>query len=325
LITAGLVGAWEVYWRTQWHVAGDFKDSRGLWADQRRRATGEATVIIGSSRALFGLDLDVWEESGHGRPIQLALPGTSPRMFLTDLAEDESFRGLLIVDVMSPAFFGRRGGRNEDVLPYYHHETPSERIDHALTTPLERAFAFIDEQTRPKRMLFLAPFPTRPGQPPRLDPHKLTNVGIDRNSELWSRVMEDESYRENAKVIWTHLWQFSRAPNEEQLTALIAETRRDIERIRARGGEVVFIRMPYAGVYAGEDERFPRDRFWDRLVRETDTIGIAWQDYAELQGYHLPEWSHLAPREGERYTRALTEILYARLYERGGGGGDIAR
>jgi hypothetical protein len=317
LITAGLVGAWEMYWRAQWHVGGDFKDSRGLWADQRRLATGEATVIIGSSRALFGLDMNVWEEAGHGRPIQLALPGTSPRMFLTDFAEDESFRGLLIVDVMSPAFFGRRGGRNEDVLPYYHRQTPSERIDHTLTLPIERVFAFIDEQTRPKRMLFLAPFPTRPGQPPRLDPHKLTSVDIDRNSELWTRVMEDEAYREEAKSIWTHLWQFSRAPNDEQLTALIAETRRDIERIRARGGEVVFIRMPYAGVYAAEDERFPRARFWDRLLRETNSIGIAWQDHPELQRYDPPDWSHLSPPDGERYTRDLARIMYARLAERG--------
>lgn len=316
LIAAGLAGAWEMYWRTQWHVAGDFKDSEGLWAEQRRRATGDATVLVGSSRALFGLDMDVWEEAGHGRPVQLALPGTSPRMFLTDLAEDESFNGLVIVDVMVPAFFGRRGGRNEDVLPYFYNETPSERADHALTIPLERAFAFIDEQTRPKRMLFLAPFPTRPGQPPRMDPHKLAITGADRNSELWARVLEDPAYREEAQQIWISLWARMRAPNDEQLNTIIAETRRDVERIRARGGDVVFIRMPYAGVYQGEDERFPRARFWDRLLRDTGSVGVAWQDHADLQGYDPPDWSHLAPRDGERYTRDLTRILYAELSER---------
>jgi hypothetical protein len=313
LITAGLTSAWEMYWRAQWHVAGDFKDSDGLWADQRRRATGDATVIIGSSRGLFGLDLDAWEEAGRGRPVQLALPGTSPRMFLTDLANDKDFRGLVVVDVMAPAFFGRRGGRNEDVLPYYYDQTPSQRADHALTIPLERTFAFIDEQTRPKRMLFLAPFPTRPGQAPRFDPHKLATAGPDRNSELWARILEDEAYREEAQQIWILLWPRMRAPNDEQLAAIITETRRDVERIRARGGDVVFIRLPYAGVYEGEDERFPRDRFWDRLLRETGAIGVAWQDHRELQGYDTPDWSHLGPREAERYTRELTRILYAEI------------
>jgi hypothetical protein len=225
LITAGLTSAWEMYWRAQWHVAGDFKDSDGLWADQRRRATGDATVIIGSSRGLFGLDLDAWEEAGRGRPVQLALPG----------------------------------------------------------------------------------------QAPRFDPHKLATAGPDRNSELWARILEDEAYREEAQQIWILLWPRMRAPNDEQLAAIITETRRDVERIRARGGDVVFIRLPYAGVYEGEDERFPRDRFWDRLLRETGAIGVAWQDHRELQGYDTPDWSHLGPREAERYTRELTRILYAEI------------
>lgn len=321
LITAALVGGWEVYWRTQWHVAGDFKDSNGLWAQERRRATADATVIIGTSRALFGLDLDVWESAGRGRPVQLALPGTSPRLFLTDLAADERFHGLLIIDVTGPAFFMQRGGRNERVLPYSRDETLSQRADQALSMQLERTFAFIDEQTRPKRMLFLAPLPPRPGQTDRVDPHKLAIFGADRNGELWSRVTEDEAYRQEAMRIWARNSSRYRRLSDSDVSDVIAETRRDVERIRARGGEVVFIRMPYEGVYRREDEFFPRALFWDRLIRDTNSIGVAWQDHPELQGYELPEWSHLSAREGERYTRALTSILYARLDEQREGSG----
>jgi len=32
-------------------------------------------------------------------------------------------------------------------------------------------------------------------------------------------------------------------------------------------------------------------------------------DYAELQGYELPEWSHMKKTEAERYTEALATII----------------
>jgi hypothetical protein len=220
---------------------------------------------------------------------------------------------------MAPAFFGGAGGRREEVLVYTRNQTPSEHVDHLLAMQLERVFAFTDEQTRPRRMLFLAKLPLRPGMPERLDPHKLYVSAADRNSQLWSRVLQDEAYRQEAKDIWARF----RAPgrrrdlSDADVSAIIADVRRDVERIRARGGEVVFIRMPYEGVYTQiEDRGFPRQRFWDRLVAETNSVGVAWQDYPELQGYELPEWSHLAPHERERYTRALTRILYGRLDER---------
>ncbi|HET9231896.1 MAG TPA: hypothetical protein VFO00_11455 [Vitreimonas sp.] len=329
LTTAALTAGWEAYWRANWQVAGDYKDTNALWADQRRRASGDATVIIGSSRALFGLDLETWESAGRGRPVQLAMVGTSPRIFLSDLAADETFTGLLIVDVMSPAFFGSTGGRRESALAYARNQTPSERVDHLLSMQLEGAFAFIDEQTRPRRMLFLAKFPLRPGMTERLDPHKLFVSAADRNSQMWGRVLEDEEYREEAKSIWARLRPPGRRRDltDADISAVISEVRRDAERIRARGGEVVFIRMPYEGAYTQiEDRGFPRQRFWDRLVAETGSVGVTWHDHPELQGYELPEWSHLAPHERERFTRALTRILYARLDEqRGASDGASAR
>lgn len=91
----------------------------------------------------------------------------------------------------------------------------------------------------------------------------------------------------------------------------------NIDKIRARGGEVVFLRLPCAGfLLQVEDGGFPRERVWDRLLRDTNSMGIAWQDYPELQGYDLPEWSHLSASEAERYTRALVPIFYRELEKR---------
>ncbi len=320
-----LTAGWELYWRGQWHEAGDYKNTESLWAQERRKAAGDATVILGTSRIFFGADLDVWEkESGGDRPVQLALEGTIPRVFLEDVANDKNFRGRVIVDYTGQ-FFVQRGGRREDVIAFVKEESVSQRADHYLSKILERSFAFIDEQTRPKRMIFLAPFPVRSGMAERTDPRKLMILGDDRNAEVWSRIMEDEPYREKAKRIWaanTDRLRRRLAPggplhaalSDEAATRVIEEVKTSVEKIRARGGDVVFVQYPFAGVYtAFERDFFPRARFWDRLLAETQSAGVSFEDYKELQGYELPEWSHLAPRDAERYTKALVPLLYEKM------------
>lgn len=323
--TLALAAGWELYWRTHWQEAGDYKNTQALWAQERRKAVGDATVLIGSSRIFFGADLDVWEKAAGGdRPVQLALEGTSPRIFLEDLANDEKFRGLVVSDYTG-VLFVQRGGRRDDVLDYVNTESLSQRADHVLSKILERRLAFIDEQTRPKRMLFLAPFPPRAGMPERTDPRKIPRMTDDRNAELWTRLMEDEQYRETAKRMWAaNNARLSRrigpgGPMEAVVgdaaaQSVIDEVKANVEKIRRRGGDVAFVRYPFDGPYVDfETKLFPSARFWERLVAETRSAGVSFEDYAELQGYELPEWSHLAPREGERFTKALVPILYEEI------------
>jgi len=69
------------------------------------------------------------------------------------------------------------------------------------------------------------------------------------------------------------------------------------------------MRDPSAGDYlAYEDRNFPRKSTWDVLLRKTKAPGVYFQDYSELQGYDLPEWSHMTRASAERYTQALYRI-----------------
>ena len=68
--------AWEFYWR-DYGVTPSYRNSYGSWAAQRRRIdTGEGnkTVLIGSSRILFDVQLPVWEKATGERPIQARTP-----------------------------------------------------------------------------------------------------------------------------------------------------------------------------------------------------------------------------------------------------------
>ncbi|MEK7265428.1 MAG: hypothetical protein AAB227_04935, partial [Pseudomonadota bacterium] len=284
--TVLLTTGWEYYWRGKEFVANDFKNNSPLWAEQRRKATGDATVLIGSSRTLFDVDLDIFEEISGVRPVQLALEGTSPRIFLQDLADDEKFHGTLIVGVTVGLFFRQEGGLRDEVLAYTRNETLSERADHQLSIPLERVFAFIDEQTRPKRQMRLAPLPLREGMKPRFDPRKLSVSGTDRNTQMWSRVVNDEAYRKEAQGQWL-IGLSNNAPPpgpngappagmpDEAINAIIGSVKANIDKIRARGGEVVFIQPPVDGPFAkAEQGGFPRERFWDPLLAATDSAGV---------------------------------------------------
>lgn len=323
LALALLTLGWELYWRAHWHEPGDFKNTSALWAQERRKATGDATVIIGSSRIFFGADLNVWEKASGDRPIQLALEGTGPRRFLEDLADDERFSGLVVMDYTGLNII-RSSGRRNDVLDYVREQSPSQRADHWLSKRLEKVFAFIDEQTRPRRMMYLAKLPPRAGQEARVDPHKMKRIDEDRNAEVWRRVMEDAAYREEAKRIWRAANDRIRASlvsgplaqsmSEEEIAKAIDEIARNVRKIRARGGDVAVVRYPFEGDYMElEGTYFPREKFWDRMIEETGCAGVNFEDYSELQGYDLPEWSHLAPREAERFTATLVPILYAEI------------
>lgn len=315
-----LTAGWEAYWRANDYVANDFKNTPALWLQERRKAKGDATVLIGSSRIFFDTNLDAWEETAGVRPVQLALEGTSPEAFLADLAGDEDFNGTVIVGVTSGLMFSGFMYRKE-VLDYARKESLSQRADHLLSLQLEKYFAFIDEQTRPKSIIHYAAMPLRDGMMQRYDVPKLATLAIDRDAKVWKRVAENPAYAENHKNSWRDEMRFlstpmpdGRAPGDipdEKVTEIIQKLKANIDKIRARGGDVAFARFPYDGDYrAFEDKYFPRERFWNRLLAETDSAGVFWLDHPQLQGYFLPEWSHIEAKDAERYTRALTPILY---------------
>jgi hypothetical protein len=74
--------------------------------------------------------------------------------------------------------------------------------------------------------------------------------------------------------------------------------------------QVLFVRMPSDGEFlAYENRYFPRKRTWDALLSATGAPGIHFEDYPDLQGYYLPEWSHMTRPGAERFTAALYRII----------------
>jgi hypothetical protein len=317
LIFALLLGCWEAYWRA-YGVHPGIANTYGLWAMQRRRidaGEGNATVLLGASRVFFDIQLPVWERLAGRRPIQLAIEGTSPLPFLDDLADDAGFTGRMLVGVAPDVFFSGyqyRGG----VLPYVRKESPSQRIGQWLSMHLiEPYLAFDDPDFALRTVLARQPWPARPGRRWFTEVRKLADHEPDRNTHLWSKLADDPEYRTMARRVWQEGFEPSdddptpeeaRKAEKEQ----IDRAARAVAKLRSRGVSVLFVRLPSDGEYlAYENREFPRARTWDALLAATGAPGIHFGDYPELQGYYLPEWSHMTLAEGERFTAALYGII----------------
>ena len=315
-----LMAGWEWHWR-DYGAAPSYRNSNGEWAQQRRRidaGEGGKTVLIGSSRVMFDVQLPVWEKITGERPIQLAIQGTSPVPMLEDLAADKNFTGRLLVGVAPDIFFTGFSYRG-DVLPYFHKETPSQRVGNWLSMHfLEPYFAFDDPDFALATVVRRQAWMPRPGLRPNMAVRKLAVSDADRNMQMWHKVVDDPQYRAIARATWAS--RFAGLPpgldtpagKRKSIDEQIGKAAAAIAILRARGVPVVFVRMPSVGPYYAFEEKFlPRAETWDLLLQRTAAPGIHFMDYPQLQGYDLPEWSHLSPPEATRFTAQFVPLVQA--------------
>jgi hypothetical protein len=314
-----MLGAWEAHWRAFGGLPA-YRNSDGLWTLQRRRidhGEGDATVLLGSSRMLSDVQLDAWERVSGERPIQLALEGTPPIVPLEQLAEDPDFTGRLLVDITASTFRGGDGVR-AGAFKRYREEGPSQRTGQWLSMHLlEPYLAFYDPDFALARVVRRQAWPQRPGLAPRPTVRKLFVGAADRNHRLWTKLERDPQYQAEVRANWATL-NWDAPPPPPAVQAQWPKQREDtmrrvaaaVAKLRARGARVVFIRHPIVGPYAAYDRKTaPRADNWDALLVRTGAAGINFEDYPELQGYWLPEWSHMAAADADRYTTALVPIV----------------
>jgi hypothetical protein len=179
---------------------------------------------------------------------------------------------------------------------------------------IEPYFAFDDPDFALETVLARQPWPPRPGKHWPTQVRKLSDHEADRNTHLWSKVADDPQYRELARSIWRHRFSPAADPPPAELRKTIQEqidrAAKAVAKLRARGVQVLFLRSPSDGEYLAYETRlFPRASTWDALLAASGAPGLHFQDYPELQGYYLPEWSHMTRAEAERYTGALYGVI----------------
>jgi hypothetical protein len=87
-----------------------------------------------------------------------------------------------------------------------------------------------------------------------------------------------------------------------------------VNKLRSRGGKIVFVRFPHSGELKKlEDRLSPREKTWDPLIKSTGAPGIYYSDFPELSGFNCPEWSHLSAGDSVEFTKRLVPHLRTAL------------
>jgi hypothetical protein len=312
IVVIAVIGAWEWQSRQLGLVPGDLRDGPSFWAEQRRRIDTEPVeiAIVGDSRILFDTDLARFESLAGVRPLQLALPGTNARPFLQNVAADPDFKGLLLVGIADLSYFRDEVGLQAGALDRYAYESPAQRSSFVLHRALSRVFAFMDENYRLSVLAQRRDRGLRAGtRGPYQSPWKFSTVGEDRQTFLWWRIDADDYLNGHARAFWRANSRREPVP-DEIIDRTQRLTREAVAQIRARGGEVIFLRPPSAGERREtEDKLLGRARGWDALLRAAGVRGLHAFDDPVTANLYLPEVSHLSRECATVYTDAYVRAL----------------
>lgn len=324
--------AWEVAVRAKGYQP-TLDDTPDLWSEARRTVRPDSLVLLGTSRMLFDLDLDVLEQGLGQRPVQLAVVGSSPFPILADLAADANFRGTVLLDVVPAMFFAPPGSppmaASEKALQRNREWNHAQRWSHALSLPLERHLAFLQQEDLTlAKLLERLPIPNRAHAlvGPKFPPYFYT-LDRDRRARMVPEAAVVGSPLQQEVVnTWLPLFSVPPPPSfipldrfqqmmGQAFEARFADTAKHVATIRARGGKVVFLRLPVTGPLAEREEQLaPRAATWDRLLRENNVPAIHFAEHADLAGFDCPEWSHLSAEDSVKFTQRLVPHLRRVLF-----------
>jgi len=317
IIVLTFLVCWEFYLRNE-GIALDYDDGPELWANSRAMVyepANKATVFIGSSRIKYDLDIPTWENLTGNHAIQLSMVGSNPRPFLHDLASDPNFKGRLIVDVTEGLFFSKGSVRfpNEGI-EYYSKRTPAQKASFELNHALESHFVFLNRgyfSLNP--MLNKLHLKNRPGVVPAAEfPIGFRSITFERQNKMTAEFIIDTNQQIQVRNIWAFNRKNNHIPpvNGKALDTILTSVKADVDKIRARGGDVTFVRTPSSDSYLiFENKNYPRKEYWDKLLAITGCKGIHFADYPVIDQLTCPEYSHLKPTDAVIYTQHLVSIL----------------
>jgi hypothetical protein len=320
IIVVVAVTGYELYLRNQ-GITIDYDDGAPLWSDKRAMVyepSDKAIVFIGSSRIKYDLDQATWRSLTDVNAIQLAIEGSCPRPVLEDLANDPDFKGKLVIDITEILFFSLAPPNLETAVnnaKYFHERTPAQRSSFELNKLFESQLVFLNKDYFSlNARLDQLQIPSRPGvfvMP--LFPLNFSKVTFDRQSYMNDEFLNSPDEINQVKGNWvffSKMAQMAPPTPPQAYEAIFKEVREQVNRIKSRGGDVVFVRTPSSGAYLqGENMAYPRAKFWDRLLKETKCQGIHFADYPALNHFECPELSHLSQSDSRIFTKEFYHLL----------------
>ena len=314
LLVALFLVAYERFWRAHGFVPS-VTDDQALWNLARSSVKGDdynEIVLIGDSQMRENINPSVFAELFNNRkPVQLALDGSGPLAVLRNLSDDESFKGVVICDVLSWLFFSETAGdeqRAEDVVRAYKRPNALTYVEKRLRLLVESNFVFSLPELSPAS-LFRS---LRERQLPK----PKYNVNLADRTEYADYTKTDN--QKIAQYMLDRVQEKGAGISEERLQEELKRIEEMVSKIQARGGRVIFVVLPTTGaVHAIEEQKYPREKYWDVMAAHTKAIAIHCSDYPSLSNFNSPDGLHLDYHDAKTFTRNFALIIKDALKSNG--------
>lgn len=302
----------ELFWRNHGYETNVIDGPR-LWAYHRSTLgkSKQEVACLGTSRTVCGFaTAEFYRRFPEYNLRMLAVSGLKPAAALLDLARDPNFCGIVLCDVTWTDFRQVHRDSQQEYVDYYQNQYgAAAELETLFSLWLHEHLVILSPEARPKIILrsLLS------GRAPPVSGFHITRPDRSRISdyqlrpELVRRKRESEAakYRKKAARRRTRP-----APVKAEWLSEVRSFREPVEQIRARGGEVVFVRYPTSGERLAYTSLFyPRELYWDQIGPQTTARTIYYEDYPELNPGNLADTSHLDKRQSPRFTNGLLDIL----------------
>ena len=307
MLTAAILAAgWSAFWWRRGFTPSPIDDVN-LWGLWRQRADGSPRVLAlaGSSRLLMGLDLRTLRAHFPDQSvIQLSVNGGSPLAVLQNLADDPAFQGSVLCEILPhQAYTDLPQG---EAWEGYDNQPLSQRLEAPLHVALaQRTNLLLPDLGLRNVLKELAKYH-------HLIRPSYFHFDADRQGCLnFAQLTPAELIllREDNRTSYTVK---GTALDPAAFDRRIAQVRRDAEKIRARGGRVLFFRMisspPVSDIQAA---RFPDALYWDVFRQRVNFPCLNYADVPTLTAFTCPEGAHLDQSEEPAFTAALADAITA--------------
>ena len=285
------------------------------WAEQRAKVdnlSSKDIIIIGSSRAHFDININLWDSITDTKPLMLAYPGSSPLLALDDLVKKSQFNGLIVLGVSPGLFFGMRdswgSGRIKKAIDQYYDRTYAQALNHILYKLPDNNLGYVNQSISLAEIFASIKFPKRDSVITPVIWPPMIHMDENRNIRMLPIMENDTTIQRRQKDIW-----FNPNPKNryaDSLQVILNDYIGLIKLFKERGGRVAFIRPPVTDYYLKtEGKLFPRESYWDELIRQSGCPGYHFADYQSTKNMVPPEWSHLNRKDSDTYTKTIIQLL----------------
>jgi hypothetical protein len=260
-------------------------------------------VLAGSSRFHCGLRVAEFEALNPAQlTVQLSVSGASPLSILAHLSADENFRGVILCEVIPHHYFTDIGPR--EPWPGLAHRPYSSRWEDWLHVQASRQLTLMSPVVKLDRVFSSLVSSGALPEPMQLAMTDRRELAVDyRGANL-------EEAQESGAAAYQR---FGKVLTGTALQERILWINGQVERLKQRGGRVIFFRMISSGrILAVEDERFPDPIYWAALTTGVDAPAIHFREIPALGGFNCPEGAHLDRQDAAPFSRALALELRQR-------------